>query len=34
MDSSRAWYRADGELSENEIAWQYTEFALRLVGAD
>ncbi|WP_214402554.1 TetR/AcrR family transcriptional regulator [Pseudonocardia lacus] len=28
-----AWYRADGELSENEVAWQYTEFALRLVGA-
>lgn len=28
-----AWYREDGELSENEVAWQYTEFALRLVGA-
>jgi AcrR family transcriptional regulator len=28
-----AWYRADGELTENEIAWQHTEFALRLVGA-
>ncbi|GAA1271024.1 TetR/AcrR family transcriptional regulator [Pseudonocardia aurantiaca] len=27
-----AWYREDGELSENELAWQYTEFALRLVG--
>jgi AcrR family transcriptional regulator len=27
------WYREDGELTENEIAWQYTEFALRLVGA-
>jgi AcrR family transcriptional regulator len=27
------WYREDGELSENEVAWQYTEFALRLVGA-
>jgi AcrR family transcriptional regulator len=27
------WFREDGELSENEIAWQYTEFALRLVGA-
>jgi AcrR family transcriptional regulator len=28
-----AWYRPDGELSENELAWQYTDFALRLVGA-
>ena len=28
-----AWYRDDGELSENEVAWQHTEFALRLVGA-
>jgi AcrR family transcriptional regulator len=28
-----AWYREDGELSENELAWQYTDFALRLVGA-
>jgi AcrR family transcriptional regulator len=28
-----AWYREDGELSENEVAWQHTEFALRLVGA-
>jgi AcrR family transcriptional regulator len=27
-----AWYREDGELSENELAWQYTEIALRLVG--
>lgn len=27
------WFRDDGELSENEIAWQYVEFALRLVGA-
>jgi AcrR family transcriptional regulator len=27
------WFREDGELSENEVAWQYTEFALRLVGA-
>jgi AcrR family transcriptional regulator len=27
------WYREDGEHSENEIAWQHTEFALRLVGA-
>jgi AcrR family transcriptional regulator len=29
-----AWFREDGELTENEVAWQYTEFALRLVGAD
>jgi AcrR family transcriptional regulator len=28
-----AWYREGGELSENELAWEYTEFALRLVGA-
>lgn len=28
-----AWYRESGELSENEVAWQHTEFALRLVGA-
>jgi AcrR family transcriptional regulator len=27
------WFREDGELSENEVAWQHTEFALRLVGA-
>jgi AcrR family transcriptional regulator len=27
------WYRADGEHSENEVAWQHTEFALRMVGA-
>ncbi|MFC8102702.1 TetR/AcrR family transcriptional regulator [Streptomyces sp. NPDC057363] len=27
------WYREGGELSENEVAWQYGEFALRLVGA-
>ena len=27
------WYRADGEHSENEVAWQYTEFALRMVAA-
>lgn len=27
------WYREDGELTENEVAWQHTEFALRLVGA-
>jgi AcrR family transcriptional regulator len=28
-----AWFREDGELTENEVAWQHTEFALRLVGA-
>ncbi|MFC7885156.1 TetR/AcrR family transcriptional regulator [Streptomyces sp. NPDC057376] len=27
------WYREAGELSENQVAWQYGEFALRLVGA-
>ncbi|MFF2084020.1 TetR/AcrR family transcriptional regulator [Nocardia sp. NPDC058176] len=27
------WFREDGELSENEIVWQYVDFALRLVGA-
>jgi AcrR family transcriptional regulator len=27
------WYREDGELTENEVAWEHTEFALRLVGA-
>jgi AcrR family transcriptional regulator len=27
------WFREDGELSENEITWQYIDFALRLVGA-
>jgi AcrR family transcriptional regulator len=27
------WYREDGELSENTLAWQYTDFALRLLGA-
>jgi AcrR family transcriptional regulator len=27
------WFREDGELSENEVAWQHTEFALRIVGA-
>jgi AcrR family transcriptional regulator len=27
-----AWFR-DGEFDENEVAWQQTEFALRLVGA-
>lgn len=28
-----AWFREDGELSENEIVWQYVDFALRLLGA-
>jgi AcrR family transcriptional regulator len=28
------WFREDGELTENEVAWQHTEFALLLVGAD
>jgi AcrR family transcriptional regulator len=28
-----AWFREDGELTENEVAWQHTEFALRLLGA-
>ncbi|MFC4003724.1 TetR/AcrR family transcriptional regulator [Prauserella oleivorans] len=27
-----AWYREDGELSEDTVVWQYSEFALRLVG--
>jgi AcrR family transcriptional regulator len=27
------WYRSDGEHGENEVAWQYTEFALRMVAA-
>jgi AcrR family transcriptional regulator len=27
------WYREDGEFTENEVAWEQTEFALRLVGA-
>ena len=27
------WYRADGEHSEDEVAGQYTEFALRMVTA-
>lgn len=27
------WFREDGEFSENEIVWQYVDFALRLVGA-
>ena len=27
-----AWYREDGELSEDEVTWQYGEFALRIVG--
>lgn len=28
-----AWYREDGELSEDAVTWQYGEFALRIVGA-
>ncbi|KID30774.1 TetR/AcrR family transcriptional regulator [Prauserella rugosa] len=27
-----AWYREDGELSEDAVVWQYSRFALRLVG--
>jgi hypothetical protein len=29
----RIGYREDGELTENEVAWQYVAFTLRLVGA-
>src|SRR6266849_2901461 len=29
-----AWFREDGELSEDTIVWQYSEFALRIVGAE
>jgi len=28
-----AWYRETGEYSEDTLVWQYSEFALRLVGA-
>ncbi|WP_345570358.1 TetR/AcrR family transcriptional regulator [Streptomyces plumbiresistens] len=28
-----AWYREDGELAEDAIVWQYSDFALRLAGA-
>ncbi|WP_433510347.1 TetR/AcrR family transcriptional regulator [Nonomuraea sp. CA-143628] len=28
-----AWYREDGEHGEDAVVWQYSEFALRLVGA-
>lgn len=28
-----AWYREDGELSEDAVVWQYSDFTLRLVGA-
>jgi hypothetical protein len=28
-----AWYRETGEYSEDALVWQYSEFALRLVGA-
>lgn len=27
------WYREDGELSEDAVAWRYGEFALRVAGA-
>ncbi|MBB3051560.1 AcrR family transcriptional regulator [Prauserella isguenensis] len=27
-----AWYREDGELAEDAVVWQYSTFALRLVG--
>ncbi|MEV0431021.1 TetR/AcrR family transcriptional regulator [Micromonospora sp. NPDC050495] len=27
------WFRDDGELAEDEVVWQYSEFALRIVGA-
>lgn len=27
------WCRADGELTEDTIVWQYSEFALDIVGA-
>lgn len=27
------WFRDDGDLTENEIVWQYVDFALRLLGA-
>lgn len=29
-----AWYREDGELTEDAVVWQYSAFALRLVGHD
>ena len=29
-----AWYREDGELSEDTIVWQYGDFALRLAGVE
>ncbi|HWD07423.1 MAG TPA: TetR/AcrR family transcriptional regulator [Amycolatopsis sp.] len=28
-----AWFREDGPSTENEVAWEYVEFAMRLVGA-
>ncbi|SEP44688.1 TetR/AcrR family transcriptional regulator [Amycolatopsis saalfeldensis] len=28
-----AWFRDDGQFTENEVAWEYVEFAMRLVGA-
>ncbi|CUU56927.1 DNA-binding transcriptional regulator, AcrR family [Parafrankia irregularis] len=27
-----AWYREDGELTEDAVVWQYSQFALRIVG--
>jgi hypothetical protein len=27
------WFRDDGELTEDTVAWQYGEFALSMVGA-
>jgi AcrR family transcriptional regulator len=29
-----AWFRDDGELAEDTVVWQYSEFALRIVGAE
>ena len=28
-----AWFRDDGELSEDAVVWQHSEFALRMVGS-
>ncbi len=27
------WFRDDGELTEDAVIWQYSQFALRIVGA-
>jgi hypothetical protein len=32
--SRAAWYRENGEHTEDTVVWQYSEFALRLVRAD